>query len=433
MTRTARRWFVVAALSLLPALPTSAVDKLTLRVNDAVAVPGGTAAIVLRTYASRPIEQGQLCLEAKPSTPAPSGPAKTVRSAEVFSDGQDTSLTLSADLTEAVQTFVVQFISPTATVNSSDGPLAVLFVDLDETLTPGQTFDLTIDLQNTFFVDGNGNPIEIRPRSGTLTIRDPSDPVTVGIEGEDVAPGGVAQLSLRTKEHLPLSSGHVGFLYNASIAAGPPSVVIDPRYGQASFTLDTSVPGRAMVDFVSADASLNSIPGSVISLHVPTLETIPVGSVSPISLDASSFLIGATGQGLLLALENDALNFVPPTNVSPGNVVGLRLNKEALGLIELDWNEACGEADGFSVYRGVLALGYDSLTPEPGACNLYRSSALVPMGSAAGELFLVVPQREQLAGGYGSSSGRVPREPIFGACYPPDLATTAAVCPPAEP
>lgn len=419
---------MIGALALLSALPAVALDELTLRVNDAVAVPGGTAAIVLRTYASRPIEQGQLCLEAKPATPAPSGAATSVRSAEVFSDNQDTALTFAADLAQAVQTFIVQFDSPTATINSSDGPLAVVLVDLDESLTPGQAFELSIDVQNTFFIDESGNPIEIRPRSGTLIIRDPSDPVTVGVEAEDFAPGDIATLSLRTMEHLPLSSGRIGFLYDAAIASGPPTVHIDPRYGQATFMLDTSIPGFTLVDFVSTDGSLNSIPGSVISLHVPTLGTVPAGTVSPISLSASSILMNTVGQGLPLALENGALNFVPSSTAGPGHVTDLRLNKDASGTIVLDWDENCGDPDGFSIYRGDLFLGYDSLTPEPGACNVYGSSAILSTGSSTGELFLVVPHREQLAGAYGVSSDQALRQPILGACYLPDNETSTPDC-----
>ena len=223
MSRAARTWFVTATLALVSTLPAVAVEPLILRINDAYAVPGGTAAIVLRTYASKPIEQGQLCLEARPVTATASGPATNALSAAVFSDNQDTQLTFASDLTQAVQTFVLQFSSPTATINNSDGPLAAVLVDLDATLTPGQTFILTIDPANTFFFDANGDPIEILPRGGRLRIRDPSEPVDVGVEGTDVTPGNVAKLSLQTKEHLPLSSGRIGFVYDSAIAAGPPT------------------------------------------------------------------------------------------------------------------------------------------------------------------------------------------------------------------
>ena len=53
------------------------------------------------------------------------------------------------------------------------------------------------------------------------------------------------------------------------------------------------------------------------------------------------------------------------------------------------------------------------------------------MRAAAGELFLVVPHRAELAGGHGVSAGQDPRAPIVGACYPPASETITAACQPA--
>ena len=39
--------------------PLSSRDSLTLRVNDAEAEPGGLAAVVIRTYSSRPLARGR--------------------------------------------------------------------------------------------------------------------------------------------------------------------------------------------------------------------------------------------------------------------------------------------------------------------------------------------------------------------------------------
>jgi hypothetical protein len=62
----------------LPPLPvtqpiTLPEGELTLRVNDATVRPGGIAAAVIRTYASRGIGSGQLCFAVRqrvPDTPA---------------------------------------------------------------------------------------------------------------------------------------------------------------------------------------------------------------------------------------------------------------------------------------------------------------------------------------------------------------------------
>ena len=79
--RSALAAFLAAAL-LLSAVPEASArrgsdddnggnDKaLKLRVNDAVGKPGGTVAIVLRTYAARPIRQGQISVCVRRGRPA---------------------------------------------------------------------------------------------------------------------------------------------------------------------------------------------------------------------------------------------------------------------------------------------------------------------------------------------------------------------------
>jgi len=410
MRRFRNSWAFLLLLACV--FPVAAREKLTLRINDAVAVPGATAAIVLRTYASRPIEQGQLCLDATPTDPAQSGAADAPATTQVFSANSDTSSTISTDLLSSTQTFLVTFSSPTATINSVDGPLAVIFVELADDLVPGQTFNLAIDLANTHLTDEFGNPIEIRPRSGTLSIRAPAYPVTFGIEAEDVAPGETARVSLTTNESLTLAQGHIGILYDASIAAGLPQAEIDPRYGNAQYTLDTSLPGIAIVDFVSSDGSFNRIPGNVISLLIPTSSAITPGTQSPILLDAEANAVATSGTTLDLRLESDLLAFTGLGFPGAGEVSDLSLSRAGSGMLSLDWSKGCKNPDGYSIYRGDMASGYASAVPEPGACDTASSSASMPALPGLNEFFIVVPHRNGLSGGYGG------RTPLPGACFP---------------
>src|ERR1700750_1502257 len=71
--------FVLTLLLAAAALAKSPVDdggvsgkSLTLRLNPAIGTPGGLVAVVLRTYAPRPIKQGQVVVRAarKPGTAA---------------------------------------------------------------------------------------------------------------------------------------------------------------------------------------------------------------------------------------------------------------------------------------------------------------------------------------------------------------------------
>ena len=85
---------LLAALFLIAiGSPVSAKDRLTLRVNDAVAEPGGLAAIVVRTYSSRGVSSGQICMEAG-SVRAPTGggavgPFTALERVKVFSKRKD--------------------------------------------------------------------------------------------------------------------------------------------------------------------------------------------------------------------------------------------------------------------------------------------------------------------------------------------------------
>ena len=420
-----RHYIGILLVIMAVTLPASAKAKLTLRINDAVGVPGGQVAIVVRTYASRPIEQGQLCLEA---TPAPGstgslGAATTAPTAEIYSTQNDVTSTFSADLTTTTQQFVLNFNSPSGTVNSTDGPLAVFFIELSPALVPGQTYDLVLDAANTHLFDPTGAPVEILPRSGLLTIRDPLlDPVTLRVDAEDAAPGDNARVSVNTLESLPLASGRIGILYDASIASGPPVATSDPRYGNVQLTLDYSVPGLALIDFTSPDGSFNHLPGNIISLYIPTALSIPAGTETPVSLDLTTSVQAHSGKTLNLVFFGDVLRLFGQLD-GAGEVVDLQLAKLEDGTLDLSWDSDCGDPGGYSVYRGELALGYASTVPVAGQCTLTDPSTVIGPIQGVSEFFIVVPHLNEEAGGY---SGRTPPA---AACFPQEMNAGACAGP----
>ena len=160
-------------------------DKgLVLRVNSTGGAPGGIVGVVVRTYAPRPIRQGQIQVKVvrRPQKPAKLGlgleeltqpvrPFLTLLSAVVYSPRNDSlaqaALTGRADS----QLAKVIFQSPSGSINSVDGPLALLRFRLDPSLQPGQTFDLSIDPAETGLTDEQGRPITVTPRSGVLTVK----------------------------------------------------------------------------------------------------------------------------------------------------------------------------------------------------------------------------------------------------------------------
>ena len=151
-------------VSLAPGGTASAEETLTLRVNDARAEPGDLVAVVVRTYATRGMAQGEICLMASsgPDSAAIGAPAlKGLRSktmpfvaleaVEVASVAGD--VTSLAAFDEPSQMALVRFSSPSGTVNESDGPLATFYFRVSENFAGPAEFLIAIDLGGTFLVE----------------------------------------------------------------------------------------------------------------------------------------------------------------------------------------------------------------------------------------------------------------------------------------
>ncbi len=294
---------------------------LKLRVNDAIGKPGGTVAVVLRTYAARPIRQGQISLRVRrrPTSKAaltvaeltqPPRPIATLVSAVVYSTRVDATSQASLSSALESQGIKVQFASPSATVNASDGPLAVFFLRLDPSVAPGQTYLLEVDPGVTSLTDGSGRAIAIEPVNAELTIRAATDPLAIEAEGDEVEPGETAELGVQTFEPFAVSGGRVTLRFNPAVAAGAPSVVMDPRYGKATFQVDRSKSGVLVVDFQSPDKTLNTVPGAFLGVSLPTRASAGIGTSSPVTLDpAGTYLLSVRGRKLRLKLENGEISF----------------------------------------------------------------------------------------------------------------------------
>ncbi len=293
---------------------------LVLRVNDAIAVPGGTAVVVLRTYAPRPVRQGQMVVRVvrRPRPQKALGitlddltqPVRplTLLSAVVYSQRNDS--TSQANLTGQPdsQTAMVKFASPSGTVNASDGPLAVFRFRVDPSVQPGQTFDLSIDPALTGITDASGQPVTLEPRNATLTVRAPSAPYLMEADGDKAQPGELAELSVNTYEPFLTSGGRITLTWDPAVAGGTPNVLMDPRYGKATFTVNTSKPGRMVVDFKSPDTSYNSTPGSIVSISMRILASASIGDSTPFRFDpAGTYMLNRKGKKIPIRMENGAI------------------------------------------------------------------------------------------------------------------------------
>lgn len=300
--------------------------SLVLRLNPAIGAPGGLVAVVLRTYAPRPIKQGQVVVSIAYPPPAVaahgrrggSGPGRPGTAAKSLT--QTAPLTLLgvavySQLGDAVskavynnstygQTLQVNFQSASGTINAADGPLAVFYYSLDPAVAPGTSYSLALDLSQTKLTDSTGKAITIDPRSNVLTVRAPGDPFQVEAGGGTALAGGVAEVAFNTFEPFAVSGGRVTLTWDPTIAGGAPIVKLDPRYGQSTFTVDSSQPGRLVVDFQSPDASYNSVPGSIVAVSLPIAADAVSGTSSPLTLDPDgTWLLDPQGNKIELALE----------------------------------------------------------------------------------------------------------------------------------
>lgn len=294
--------FTVFALS---ALPARGSDMLTLRINDARVRPGSQAAVVIRTYASRPIDQGQLCFRSPMlRAPSPGGaPFMTLRDVAVFSDAGDTQLSFQLDTTTSPPTILVGFSSATGTINSSDGPMAVLFFDVDPAAVVGTRLPMVLDLGLTTLVGADGQPIGIRPVDGEVRVLDPAAPLSLDATGDQVDLGVQLGVGAGKKEALALGNGQIGLVLPPALRGLPHTVSIDPRYGSASLTVDDSDPSLLRIGFRSADGSLGRVPGPFLQVAIDTSAAGP-GHFA-VSLDpASTFLVDAAGAPLSLQLTS---------------------------------------------------------------------------------------------------------------------------------
>ncbi len=282
-------------------------DAVTLHVNDAVVRPGGTLGIVLRTYEPRAVGQGQVCLRL---LGAPGiGPLLALDAALVFSVNELPVVSSSFDILN--QSSFLWFHSSSAGVNTTDGPMIALLVEVRSDVVPGTVYPLELESADTSLFDENGNPLILDLRAGEVTILDPAAPFSLSADGEEGAQGGLMVVGVETAESMALESGQVTLLYDPVLVDGTPVVHMDPRHGGAVFTTDTATPGQVRVSFSSLVGSLNQVPGQFISVTLPIATNAPLG-VSPLRLDpATTFLFDANGEALSLALQDDEVGILP--------------------------------------------------------------------------------------------------------------------------
>ncbi len=288
-----------------------AKDTLTLRVNDAIAEPGGIAAVVVRTYASRPAGQGQICIISKSGGGgAQSGPFASLIGYQVFSKKKDAVSAAAMETAGGEQVILIEFSSESRTINRKDGPLAVLYFRLRDDLQPGQTFPIEVDIADTELIGRSGDPISLEPRGGELLVRSPASALLAEAEDDKIEPGERAEIGMGTFEPAEMSEGQIGLRFDPSLVDGKIKVKMLKKHGKRRFQVDRSEPGLIFVTFTSKNSSLNSVPGELLSVSFPSRSSTPVGTRSRVWLDpALTFFVDAAGAVLPFEFEDGELEF----------------------------------------------------------------------------------------------------------------------------
>ena len=295
-------------------------DALKLRLNDAIGKPGGTVALVVRTYAARPLRQGRITVRVnRPPAKAlgitidelvqPARPLTFLRGV-VFSANGDAVTTATANNAADSQSVGLQFSSRSAGVNAADGPLAVMFFRLDRAVAPGSVFDLEIDPAATGVTDPSGAAVDVEPIRGELRVRAAKAPYEVEAEGDELSPGETAEMGIETREPFAVFGGRVTLRWDAAVQGGAPRVTMDPRYGKATFRVERSVPGELVVSFKSPNGALNAVPGRFLAVDLPTSASAPLGTSSAVRIDpAGSWLLAKRNKRLPVTFESGSLDF----------------------------------------------------------------------------------------------------------------------------
>ncbi|HVR97089.1 MAG TPA: hypothetical protein VMW27_10775 [Thermoanaerobaculia bacterium] len=309
--------FALVLLVLAAPEEAAAENRLALRVNDAAGMPGERVAIVLRTYSSRPIGQGQIAVRSRRRASARSNalldkaagdesPFAALEEVQVFSTRRDAQFQIQFDPERAVLTIQ----SPSRTINASDGPLAILYYRLADWVQPGEEYEIGVEVENTALYDERGRLIPVESRPGTLEISSDAedDEYELKALGAQVRPGKVAFMGVETEVPLALSSGRIVFRYDPSIARLKPKVQTSPRYGNVRFNVNTATPGMVIVNFQSPDRSFNRVPGKIVEILLRVWAGAPRGTSSRVYVDpVLSFLVDADGERVDLETKDGQL------------------------------------------------------------------------------------------------------------------------------
>jgi hypothetical protein len=317
--RTGRPWIASAALAgalVCPAALSSQnpepIEPLVIRVSDAWTTPGGQAAIVLRTYASRPVRRGKIVVRRGAGLVAGvSAPIDSWDSAVLFNAAGE-SMPVDLVPTQDGLGIELDFLDNLSfEFNRADGVVAVLYATVSPGAVPGD-YPLLGDDAASELRDPEDDSVLLQLRPGELRIRSAAAPVELGSGDVEVHPGSGAEIEIGTGERFAIGSGTLVLTYDPAVLlpGSAPTVTTDVRHGLADLTIDTTTPGTIEIQIDSPDGSFNAeVPGDLLVVHLPTNPGVPLGTDSPLVFAAGSELFDPSQAPIDVFFEGGQIQF----------------------------------------------------------------------------------------------------------------------------
>ena len=289
---------------------------------DGARVPlGSTVELVVRTTAARPLASAELAFEVRDRDGVPAVAFATLDSYELLGGGA--GATIDAVFDDAAQRVTVSAASPELALNSTLGPLAVFRFTLDPSVQLDDRFEVWMD-PDVELVAADSAPVVAETGRADLRIVEDEPEQGLGALGGEAYPGGPVVLGAFTDRSFAIGSGTIELFYDAALFAGPPIVVIDPRYGSATIdAVGNPEPGHLLVDFTSPGGDLNFVlHGAFFQVILEALASVPIGAESLVDLGPATALANPDGLAIELEIDGEDLVFVDPAEVDEAGFEG---------------------------------------------------------------------------------------------------------------
>lgn len=185
--------------------------------------------------------------------------------------------------------YYIDFDSPSYPVLDGEGNLFMLSGAVDQTHSIGEPISISID---PTLNDSAGQALPAEGLISTFSTTLPVPGIILRVDGNSVPPGtSEVNVEIRTYNPKPIKQGQICMTFDPTIFSRVTSVTVNGAEPDVTISTDLSVPGRVDIFFSSANASINRLDGSMITVGLKFHPNIPAGTVTLIDVDSAGTLI----------------------------------------------------------------------------------------------------------------------------------------------